>query len=343
MKKHLNIAIVADPELPVPPLLYGGIERIINMLIQGYISKGHSVSLFAHKDSVNDAKLYPYKGKTSQGKTDSLRNAWLINTTIFMGKFDIIHSFGRLAYLLPQLPFCIPKLMSYQRGPTTSQIKKAVKVSRPHTLSFTGCSHYISSQITPYATAFTVYNGVSLGIYSFTRTVESNAPLVFLGRIEPNKGPHIAIKVALETGRKLLIAGNIPDGYADYFENEIKPFLSEQIQYIGPVNDVQKNELLGKAAALLMPIQWDEPFGIVMAEALACGTPVIGFDRGAVPEVVKHGLNGFICNSIADMVAAIKRINEIDRKNVRKDAEDRFSSEVIVEAYLKLYHKLINS
>lgn len=339
----LKIAIIADPQLPVPPLLYGGIERIIDMLIKGFVQRGHNVTLFAHKDSKTEAKLYAYKDQSCQGKIAFIKHSWLINKVLFIEKFDVVHCFGRLSYLLPQLPFRTTKLMSYQREPTLRQIKKALKLSRKNTLAFTGCSDYISEKISHYALSFTVYNGVPLGTFSFKEHIKNDAPLIFLGRIEPIKGTHIAIKVALETGRKLLIAGNIPDGYADYFENEIKPFLSEQIQYIGPVNDVQKNELLGKAAALLMPIQWNEPFGIVMAEALACGTPVIGFNRGAVPEVVKHGLNGFICNSIADMVASIKRINEINRENVRKDVEDRFSSEVIVEAYLKLYHKLINS
>ncbi|WP_442590249.1 glycosyltransferase family 4 protein [Pedobacter sp. AW31-3R] len=343
MTKVLRIAIIADPELPVPPLLYGGIERMIGMLIKGYHRQGHAVSLFAHEDSVTEAKLYAYKGKTSRRKTDFLRNAWLINKSIIFGNYDIVHSFGRLAYLLPQLPLRQPKLMSYQRSPTLAQIRKAVKLARAHTLSFTGCSNYITRQIQPFAPAYTIYNGFPLETYTCSHTLEPDAPLVFLGRIERIKGTHTAIRVAIESRRKLIIAGNVPEGCAGYFDTEIAPFLNEQIRYAGAVDDAAKNELLGKAAALLMPIEWDEPFGIVMAEALACGTPVVGFSRGAVPEVVKHGLNGFLCTSVYDMVEAVKRISQIDREWVRRDAEERFSSAVIVKAYLDLYAALIKN
>lgn len=343
MKNKLHIALIADPELPVPPQLYGGIERIIDMLIKGLMGCGHTVSLFAHQDSVTAARLYPYKGKTSQGKIDFVKNAWLINKTICSQKIDIIHCFGRLAYLLPQMPLSTVKIMSYQRNPTVKPIQKAVKFSRKNTLYFTGCSEDISRRIRPYATAFTVYNGVPLTTYTATKTVETDAPLLFLGRIEPIKGTHTAIRVAKATGRKLIIAGNIPEGQGDYFHSEIAPYLDERITYIGAVNDAQKNNILGKAAALLMPIEWDEPFGIVMAEAMACGTPVIGFNRGAVPEIVQHEHNGFLCSTAAEMVAAIQRLPLIDRELVRKDAEERFSSAVIVDAYLKLYAQLINS
>jgi glycosyltransferase involved in cell wall biosynthesis len=342
LSKPLNIAITADPELPVPPLLYGGIERIIDMLIKGYTGKGHNVALFAHEDSVTGAKLYAYKGKSSRSKSDFIKNSWLINKTIFSEGFDIVHSFGRLAYLLPQLPFRIPKLMSYQREPTLAQIKTAIKLAYPGSLAFTGCSDYISKQINPYAPSFTVYNGVPFDTYTFKEYVKEDAPLVFLGRIEPIKGTHIAIEVAKETGRKLIIAGNIPGEYSDYFTNEIEPFLNDQIQYVGAVDDKKKNELLGKAAAFLMPIEWNEPFGIVMAEALACGTPVIGFNRGSVPEIVKHGINGFLCSTINEMADCVNRIQEIDRIEVRRDAGIRFSSEVIVDQYLKIYSHLLN-
>lgn len=342
MSKPLNIAITADPELPVPPLLYGGIERIIDMLIKGYIQRGHTVSLFAHKDSVTEARLYAYKGKSSQSKTDFIKNFWLINKVILKQRFDVVHSFGRIAHLLPQLPFRTAKLMSYQREPTIGQIKKAVKLAHTGSLAFTGCSDYINTQIIPHATSFTVYNGVPLNTYSFKKYTDADSPLIFLGRIEPIKGVHIAIKVAKASNRKLIIAGNVSERYLDYFANDIKPFLNNQIQYIGPVDDKQKNELLGSSAALLMPIEWNEPFGIVMAEAFACGTPVIGFTRGSVPEVVRHGINGFHCSTIDDMIYFVGRIHEIDRNKVRKDAEKRFSSDVIVDQYLEIYHKLTN-
>ncbi|MFD2288831.1 glycosyltransferase [Pedobacter petrophilus] len=339
----MKIAIIADPELPVPPLLYGGIERIIAMLANGYVNLGYEVSLFAHADSKTAAKLFAYTGKTSRRFSDILQNSFLINKELLSHRYDIIHSFGRLIYLLPQLPLSVPKLMSYQREPTISQVKKAKKISRSNSLAFTGCSAYISNQILPYAPAYPIFNGVDLAFYHFNNEISADAPLVFLGRIEPIKGTHTAIQVALATKKKLVIAGNIPNEYINYFEQEIKPHLSDEITYIGAVNDEQKNNILGSALALLMPIEWDEPFGIVMAEAMACGTPVIGFYRGSVPEVIISGVNGFRCNTLEEMIVAVKSIGTIDRKTVREDAAQRFSSHVIINQYLDLYSKLINS
>lgn len=338
----MKIAITADPEIPVPPLYYGGIERIIGMLIKSYVDMGHEVTLFAHEDSITPATLIPYQGKTSNKFSDIIKNSTLINRHLFTKKYDIIHSFGRLLYIFPQLPRAIPKLMSYQREPTISQIKKAIKLTAKHTLTFTGCSAYISKQILPFAPAYPIFNGVDLGIYNFRAEVGADAPLVFLGRIDPIKGTHIAINVALATRKKLLIAGNIPVEYQTYFDEQIKTMLNEQIMYVGPVNDEQKNRLLGQALAFLMPITWDEPFGIVMAEAMACGTPVIALNRGAVPEVVINGYNGYRCDTAEEMIGYVEQIQNIDRNNVRHDAERRFSANVIAEQYLKLYDDLIN-
>jgi len=339
----LKIAIIADPELPIPPMLYGGIERIISMLVEGYVELGHEVSLFAHAESKTSARLFGYSGKTSTSGLDILKNTFLINKELFRNKYDIIHSFGRLIYLLPQLPFRTPKIMSYQREPTISQVKKAKRLSKGNSLAFTGCSAYISNQILPYAPAYPIFNGVNLKTYHFSNAISKDAPLVFLGRIEPVKGTHLAIQIALATKKKLIIAGNVPTEYNEYFEQQIKPYLSDQIEYIGPVNDEQKNKLLGSALAFLMPIEWNEPFGIVMAEAMACGTPVIGFNRGSIPEVIISGLNGYRCNNLQEMIVAVESIATIDRKIVREDAERRFSSEVIISQYLNLYSKRINN
>jgi glycosyltransferase involved in cell wall biosynthesis len=337
----LNIAITADPELPVPPGLYGGIERVIAMLINSYAAQGHQVSLFAHPGSVTEAKLHPYPGKTNN-KLDALKNAALINKTVFKSQYSIIHNFGRLAYILPQLPLAIPKLMSYQREPTISQVKRAYSLSKKNTLHFTGCSDYISRQIAPYAPATTIYNGVDKAKYQLTKVIGDDAPLIFLGRIEPVKGTHLAIQIAKKAGKKLIIAGNIPAEHRDYFNELIQPFLDEDITYTGAVNDEQKNKLLGQAAALLMPIQWDEPFGIVMIEAMACGTPVIGFKKGAVPEVVLHDVNGYYGNTVEELVSYVKCIKNISREMVRSIFEERFSSTVIADNYLKLYRQLID-
>jgi len=337
----LHIALIADPEIPVPPSHYGGIERIINYLITELQQRGHSVSLFAHPDSKTSAdNFYPYKS-TKQSPAGIIQNTLNISRLLFK-RPDIVHSFGRLAYLSALLPSGIPKIMSYQREPTISQIKKAVSLSVKSSLMFTGCSNYISNQIAPFAKAAAVYNCISLADYHFCESVAQDAPLVFLGRIEAIKGTYDTIQVAKQSNRKLIIAGNVPDYAQAYFDENVAPYVDgEQITYIGPVNDAQKNELLGKAAALLMPVKWNEPFGIVMAEALACGTPVIGLKGGATTEVVIDNMNGFICNDINHMIAAVKNIASIDRKACRDDAEQRFSSGVIAGQYENLYLQMI--
>lgn len=339
MKSSLKIAITSDPFIPVPPINYGGIERIIHFLVEGLVKRGHEVCLVAHPESKVSSSFIPYP-PLENGVKGHIKHILTLNKLKGFQP-DIIHSFSRLAYLVPFFRSSTPKLMSYQREPTLSQVQKAVKFSKKGTMAFTGCSKYISDQITPFAPSFPIYNGIDLSIYDFKAEVADDAPLVFLGRIEPIKGTHNAIEIAQKTGRKLIIAGNIPAEYQNYFDSKIKPFLSDRIEYIGLVNDVQKNEILGKAAAFLMPIEWNEPFGIVMAEALACGTPVIGTNRGAVPEVVKNGVNGFFADTVEELVSLTDRVGEIDRAAARKDCEERFSSEKIIDDYLEVYQKLI--
>lgn len=338
----MKVLVTADPELPVPPKYYGGIERIVDSLVKGLQKQRHEVTLCAHPESTVDCELIPWNGKKSQDVTDIVKNAILLTKTVRNRKFDIVHSFSRLAYLTAILPTAIPKIMSYQREPSISQVKKAKFLSYSRSLAFTGCSEYISKQISPYAEAHTIYNCVPLEVFKFVGTVNEDAPLVFLGRIEEIKGTHLAIEVAKRTGKRLLIAGNIPPGKESYFEAMIKPHLNSRIEYIGPVNDYNKNELLGSASAFLMPIQWNEPFGIVMAEAMACGTPVLGLAFGSVPEVVDDGVSGYVCKSVEEMVLRIPACASIDRSQVRAQAEQRFSDHKIVADYLRLYNNKIN-
>lgn len=338
----MRILLTADCWIPVPPIYYGGIERIIDMLIGGLQEHGHDVTLIAHPDSKSSCQLLPYPSTDPADKWGQLRNMRVVYDAVRNRSFDVLHSFGRLAYMLPLLPARIPKIMSYQREPTLRMIKYAIRLARPGTLVFTGCSNYISDQIAPIAPAYTVYNGVDLDRYTFVEQVPNNAPLMFLGRIEPIKGAHTAIRAAKASGRRLILAGNVPPEAKSYFDTEIKPHIDgRQIEYVGPVDDVTKNRLLGQSAALLMPIEWNEPFGIVMAEALACGTPVVGYPQGAVREVIKDGHNGFLTSDLKQLMQGITAINQIPRANCRRSCENRFAANVIVGKYEKLYRQLI--
>jgi glycosyltransferase involved in cell wall biosynthesis len=337
----MKILLTVDPEIPVPPVLYGGIERIADMLIHGFMGHGHEVSLCANPASEVNCRLYPWPGKASQRKADTVRNLLMLTTLCAKKRFDIVHSFSRLAYMSFIMPLRIPKIMSYQREPTLQQIKKAVRLSHKRSLIFTGCSDYISRQISPVAEAYTIYNCAPFEKYTLSEHIFPEAPLVFLGRIEEIKGTHLAIEIAHKTQRKLIIAGNIPADKEQYFDQKIKPFLNDQIQYAGPLNDDQKNRVLGNAHAMLMPIEWNEPFGIVMVEAMACGTPVIGLSRGSVPEVITNGITGYACTSVDEMIAAVNNCSGLNRRIVREHASTKFSNTVIVKEYLALYQKLI--
>jgi glycosyltransferase involved in cell wall biosynthesis len=335
----MHVALTVDPEIPVPPELYGGIERIVDLLARGLSERGHGVTLLAHPDSHTAGRLWPYPGRQSQDLWDTVQNTLHVGKLAFNAP-DVVHSFGRLAYLAPLLPLRIPKLMSYQRHVTTSRVRWAMRLSRRGSMLFTGCSDHIAAEIQPYAPARTVYNGVPLDTYDFVPSVPEDAPLLFLGRIARIKGTHRAVEVARRTGRALIIAGNVPDDETDYFEREVQPHLDgEQIRHVGPVDDEEKNGLLGRAAAFLMPIEWEEPFGIVMAEAMACGTPVIGTRRGSVPEVVTEGETGFVCDAEDDMVKAVRRIDELSRRACRERCEQHFSARAIVDAYERLYRR----
>ncbi|WP_439697058.1 glycosyltransferase family 4 protein [Mucilaginibacter sp. AW1-7] len=338
----MKIAIIVNPLIPVPPEQYGGIERIVFMLIQELTQKGHVVTLYAHENSGPNCQLVGYRESATYGIRDFIRINSLTAGIAFQ-RFDLVHTFGRMSNIAFLMPLGLPKVVSYQLPPTVAQVKKAIQIARKNSLHFTACSDHIARQLGGIAKVTTIYNGVGMDDYAFNGQVPPDAPLVFLGRIQQEKGTDIAIQVALKTGRRLIIAGNIPDErhHRQYFEEQVAPFIDrQQIRYIGPVNNAQKNELLRNARAMLMPVTWDEPFGIVMAEALACGTPVIGFNRGAVPEVITNGINGFVCETLEGMITAVDRSGEIDRRKCRAVAEERFSSGVLAGQYEQLYREI---
>lgn len=341
----MRILLTADPDLPVPPPGYGGIERIVDALVRRFQSTGHTVALLAHPASTSPASArFPWAGAHAASRLDTVRNTLRLRAIVQAFRPDIVHSFSRLAYLLPILRGPLPKLMSYQRHTGGRQIAWATRLAGD-SLAFTGCSEFIAAMgRRAGGTWHAIPNFVECDRIAFAPHVPADAPLLFLSRVEEIKGAHLAIAIARAAGRRLVIAGNrASDGAgAAYWTREIAPRLGRDgIEYVGEVGDAEKSRLLGNAAALLVPIQWDEPFGIVFAEALAAGTPVISCARGALPEIVEAGRTGWFVNTIEDGVAAIRRLPEIDRAACRRSAQERFDVSVCAAGYAKLYHAMI--
>lgn len=331
-----------DPGVAVPPKLYGGHERLVYMFAEQYIKMGHSVTIMAGPDSYCSGKTIHFgKNGLPKSKIQSLWEVAIAWKYLYLnhGKYDLIHNFGRLVYLIPILNKPVQKVMTYGRVVTSRNIEKIC--AKPNkNLIFTGCSNYLVSTDNVAGVWKTVYNAIDFSKYALQIKVESDAPLMFLSRLDKIKGCHNAIALAKKTGRKLIIAGNISHVKEEqtYFETEIKPHVDgTQIQYVGPLNDEEKNEYLGKCAALLMLIEWDEPFGMVMAEAMACGTPVVGFRRGSVPEVVEEGVTGYVVTTVDEAVQALEKIPSINRALCRERAKGRFNVDVIARGYLELF------
>lgn len=339
----MKIFLTVDPEIPVPPTAYGGIERIVDGLAKEYQAAGHTVILIANQQSTCKfaTKIFGWKGLSSGKMLHTLQNAIQLYKLVLKQKPDAIHSFSRLLYLYPVFFFTkVRVVQSYQRAISTKSTALAATIAGKK-IHFTACAGHLFKNFENKSKFTAVYNFTDTDYFTLNTNSQRNY-FAFLGRIEPIKGTAEAIEACLLAKQKLIIAGNISNEYKAYFEEKVKPYLQEGvIEYIGPVNDEQKKALLQNAKAMLFPIQWEEPFGIVMAEALACGTPVIAFNRGSVPEVITNGVNGFIVSDVKDMGESIKVIDRINHLNVSNTAKERFSSSVIAKQYLLLLNKKV--
>lgn len=343
----MKILLIMDPFIRVPPEHYGGIERVIADLANGLIERGHEVKLWAAPGSETAARFQPFGHEGEWTKWSNLRNLLTMTARLLRtsGRYDVIHNFGKLAYLSAILHRDVPKIQTYMRTVNPKNMLKARWLGAKR-LHYTAVSQAIRDTGCPGGGEWSViYNCAPTDQYKFNgATNPREAPLVFLGRLDRCKGAHNAIAVARRIGRRLIIAGNVSElaHERDYFEKEIKPQIDGQlVNYIGPVNNEQKNQLLGEAAAMLLPIEWEEPFPIVLPEALLCGCPVIAFARGGVPEGIDHGKTGFLCHTVEEMCTLVGRLGEIDRSHCRAEAERRFSGDAIVDAYEKLYEEMI--
>lgn len=355
--KKLKIAQIAPIWYSLPPKKYAGIERIAYCLTEGLVRKGHEVTLFASGDSKTSAKLLSSRKKALVKDRVSWSDTFweLENISFSFSKaknFDIIHSHVGLRTLFFQELVETPVVHTFH-NPVYSESKKLpshLRILENHKETTNAC--FISrsaKKLCPVKIKkdWVVYNGIDLSLFKFSPKPEEY--FVWVGRVDPYKGIENAIRAAKIAKVKLFLAGKLDEERKKYFKKKIKPLLSKKIVFLGEVTQKKLVRLYGKAKALLYPIEWNEPFGLVMAEAQACGTPVITFKFGSTPEVVKDHKTGFVVpfldkkgkKNLKGIVKAIKSIDDIKRQDCRNWVEDNFAIQKMVNNYEKVYYEIL--
>ena len=340
----MRIAQVSPLFEAVPPKLYGGTERVVSSLTEALVEMGHDVTLFASGDSVTSAKLDPPWPRALRLDPD-IRD-WVATYAVMIEYvrqrahlFDVLHFhidyFPNSVFLRQDVPFLTTlhgRLDLPELGVVYSTFPQVPLIS------------ISDNQRTPLPNvgwAGTVYHGMSETLLT-PLPVANRDYFAFLGRISPEKGIERAIQIAGRAGVKLKVAAKVDKADAAYFKASVEPLLADaNVEFIGEINDAQKPAFLSGAKALLFPIDWPEPFGLVMIEAMACGCPIIAMRRGSVPEVMDDGVTGFVVNSVDEAVAACARLDEIDRAGVRARFEQRFTARRMAEDYVAIYRRLI--
>lgn len=335
----MRILLVAPPWLPVPPPAYGGTEGVVDRLARGFVAAGHDVVLATVGDStcpVERRHLYEHSQGIEAGAAVELRH--LLHAYEVADGFDIVHDHTLLGPL-------------YASGMTTTPVvttnhglfggeARAVFEEIARKTPIIAISHDQARSAGRIEVAAVIHHGIDIDDSEFNATPGES--LLFLGRMSPNKGVHRAARLAQITGQRLIIAAKMrEDPEKRYFEEEVRPLLDARIQYIGEVGGREKIELLAGARALINPITWREPFGLVMIEALACGTPVLAFPYGAAPEIIREGITGFVCADETEMARRIGEIDRLDRAACRDSAVADFSTERMVADHLDLFHSIL--
>jgi glycosyltransferase involved in cell wall biosynthesis len=341
----MHIAQVAPLTEAIPPKLYGGTERVVSWLTEELIALGHEVTLFASGDSVTSARLeavWPRALRLDGAVRDpnALHMMMLERVYRRAGDFDFLHCH------LDYYPF---SLLSRQPTPfvTTLHGRLDLPEHQPvfDTFSAMPVVSISNAQRRPLPRANwvrTVHHGLPINL--LTPKPVKPGYFGFLGRIAPEKGIDRAIRIAGHCGVPLKVAAKVDRTDQDYYDEQIAPMMkSGNVEYIGEINDGEKSEFLSGAIALLVPIDWPEPFGLVMIEAMACGTPVIAFNRGSVPEIVEDGLTGFIVEDQTGAIGAVDRLAQLSRGKIRRRFEERFTARRMAQEYLAAYRSLTDS
>jgi glycosyltransferase involved in cell wall biosynthesis len=339
----MKIAQIAPLYEAVPPRLYGGTERVVSNLTEELVRQGHDVTLFASEDSFTSAELVPCISRAI--RLDPEVRDPVPHMMVMLDKvqeraaeFDILH-FHIDYFQFPMFRRSTVPILTTLHGrqdlsdhlPLYSRFPgiPLVSISHAQRLPLPGANF-----------AGTVYHGLPLDVLNPSAS-QGGGYLAFLGRMSPEKRPDRAIEIARRSGMKLKLAAKVDEADAAYFQSVVAPLIDGyQIEFIGEINESNKSDFLGRAAGLLFPIDWPEPFGLVMIEAMACATPVLAFRCGSVPEIIDHGVTGLIVGSVDEAVLAVPQLLAIDRAKVRAHFEQRFSAEQMAREYVAIYERL---
>ncbi len=341
----MKIAQIAPLWESVPPRLYGGTERIVSYITEELVRQGHEVTLFASGDSVTSAALEAVCPEALRLK-DTIFNRdapfVLLQEKAFgllSEQFDLIHS--HLDFMaFPLTRRCRTPILSTMHG--RLDLPELQPVFREFAeVPIVSISEAQRSPVAWGNWKGTVYHGLPRTLYSYHPW--SGNYLAFLGRMAPEKRPDHAIEVAKRVGMPLRIAAKVDPLDRDYFRDVIEPLLDHPlIEYVGEITDAEKYDFLGNAAALLCPYDWPEPFGLVLIESLACGTPVLAYRRGSIPEIIEDGVTGFICDDLAHMASVVDQVPRLDRRQCRQSFDERFTVERMVHDYVAIYEQMID-
>jgi glycosyltransferase involved in cell wall biosynthesis len=342
----MRIAQIAPLHERVPPRLYGGTERVVSFLTEELVRQGHEVTLFASGDSETSARLVPcceMALRLNPSVRDHLPYHMIMLEKVRqrIDQFDILHFHidllhGPLVRAIANwtlttlhgrldLPDLVPFYQTFRELPLVSISNDQQRYL--HNVNWLG----------------TVYHGLPRDLLAFQS--RAGGYLAFLGRIAPEKRPDLAIEIAAQSGMPLKIAAKVDRADQAYWDTQIRPMVEAHhpdVEFIGEIDERDKENFLGGAAALLFPVDWPEPFGLVMIEAMACGTPVIAFRRGSVPEIVTEGVSGFVVDTIEEAVTAVGRATRLDRAKVRAEFDCRFTAERMAREYVNIYSKLVS-
>jgi len=330
----------------VPPPAYGGTEAIVHLLTEGIVRLGHEVTLFASGDSIVSTKLeavYPRSLRTAKDIEDTSPYEWVHTSHALEAweEFDVIHNH---AGELPMAASCLisTPMLTTMHCIITPDTKIVWDRYRGFYNTLSWAERQAMPPIDNQNFLGPVHNAIDVGSFSFS--ADKDNYLLHLSRIAPEKGTHVAVEVARRLGMRLVIAGKVDPVDRQYYEDRVRPLIDgKQIQYVGEADGPRKRELYRRASCVILPILWEEPFGLVMPEAMACGTPVIVFNRGAASEIVADGITGYVVNDIDEMVAAVKKLDRIDPCQCRRHVEQHFDAPRMVDDYLKLYEIILSS